>query len=115
MANLNATYESKTMDIEKDHKVTLTLTSSSFGTINCELVNVEYAMTPEELVYKHYTIADAILAALTGDNAGNGGAIRGMSQEFLDTMAEAGGDLEKALENQPWKKARGKGQGVKSK
>jgi len=96
------------MDIEKDHKVTVTLTSTSFGTINSELVNVEYAMTPEELVYKHYNIADAILKALTGDNDGTGGAIRKMSEDFLDVMEESGGDLEKALGNAAWKKPRGK-------
>jgi len=89
-------------DVAKDHKVTITITSSSFGTINSELTNTEYAMTAEELVYKHYVIADTVLAALTGNNAGQGGAIREMSDQFLDVMAESEGDLGKALKKAPW-------------
>ena len=92
----------------KDHQVTVTIKSTSFGVDNSVLENTEYAMDAEELVYKHYTIADAVLTALTGDNAGEGGAIREMSEQFLDVMAESGGDLGKALENTAWKKRKPK-------
>ena len=87
----------------KDHKVTVTIKSTSFGVDNSVLENVEYAASAEELVHKHYTITDAVLTALTGDNAGEGGAIREMSDQFLDVMAESGGDLGKALDKTPWK------------
>lgn len=91
--------------MEKDHSVTVTINSSSFGITNSELRHTEYASCPEELVYKHYAIADAILKSLTGNNDGSGGAIREMSNNFLKVMEESGGDLEKVLnEKVQWKR-----------
>jgi len=89
----------------KEHKVSITISSESFGIVNQSITVTEYAATPEELVYKHQSIGDAVITALNGKNEdGSGGVVRGMSELFLDTMADAGGDLTKALDEQPWRK-----------
>lgn len=87
--------------MEKEHKVTITVQSESFGMVNQTITLAEYASTPEELVYKHQSISDALLVALNGDNSKDG-VVRGMGEQFLDAMAENDGDLEEVLKNTPW-------------
>ena len=48
----------------KNHSVTVTITSSSNGTVNQEVGFTEYAATPEELVAKHFVIAGKVVDAV---------------------------------------------------
>lgn len=94
----------------KDHGVTTICISHSFGVVNGVVVHEEDAMTPEELAYKHEMITDGLFSGLWG-NEENRGTVRQMKDQFIDVMAEAGGDLAKAMEGAPWKKGKEAGKG----
>jgi hypothetical protein len=50
--------------MSKDHSVTVTITSVSGDAVNQEIICKEYAATPEELVYKNFTITDHVIPAV---------------------------------------------------
>lgn len=86
----------------KDHGVITIVISHSFGMINGILAHEEDAMSPEEVAYKHEAISDGVINGLWGDK-GSPGTVRKLKDEFVEGMAAAGGDLQKAMENAPWK------------
>jgi hypothetical protein len=49
---------------DKAHSVTVTITSRSNGSVNQEVAFTEFAGTSDELVLKHFTIADKVVAAV---------------------------------------------------
>lgn len=48
----------------KAHSVTVTITSRSNGSVNQEVAFTEFAGTADELVAKHFVIADKVVAAV---------------------------------------------------
>lgn len=50
----------------KNHRVTVTITSTSGNDTNQVVSFTEFAATAEELVQKHFAIAGAVVAAVTG-------------------------------------------------
>jgi len=50
--------------MSKAHSVSVVITSESDGVVNQEIICKEYAETPEELVYKNFTITDHVIPAV---------------------------------------------------
>jgi hypothetical protein len=48
----------------KEHCVTVTISSTSGGVVNQNVILEEYASTVEELVWKNHAVADAVIVAL---------------------------------------------------
>lgn len=48
----------------KEHSITVTITTESFGEVNQRTLNTEYATTPEEFMAKDFAITEAVIGAM---------------------------------------------------